>query len=76
MCSDNVSLDISENDFFVEDFSRNEFFKTGDMTIESHFNSKIDTYIEEIVDLGIRDFVMSWMRDLIWDEEKFSSIFK
>lgn len=70
--SDNTSLNNSENELFSEDHCRYECFKI----IESQFNSKIDTYIDEIVDLGIRDFVMPWMRNLIWDENKFTSIFK
>lgn len=74
--SENGSLSVSENELFIEDSPRNELLKSGDLIIESQFNSKIDTYIEEIIELVIRDFVMSWLSNFIWDKDKFFNIAK
>ena len=39
-------------------------------------NSKLDTYLDEIFSLIIRDFVMSWMNKFIWEKEKCFSTAK
>ncbi len=39
-------------------------------------NSKLDSYLDEVFSLIIRDFVMSWMSEFIWEKEKFSVLAK
>jgi len=38
----------------------------------SESTSKLDTYLEEIVELIVRDFLMVNLEELLWDRERFS----
>ena len=40
----------------------------------SESNSKLDLYLDEIIELSVRDFMMAWLKQLIWDQDKFSTI--
>lgn len=39
-------------------------------------NSKLDTYLEEMAGLIVRDFLVALIEDLIWEKEKFSAMAK
>ena len=59
----------------VNDFSEsNEIFP--DMNQDNESNSKLDSYLDEIIELIIRDFLMVWLGELLWDKEKFSAMTK
>lgn len=39
-------------------------------------NTKFDSYLDELVELIVRDYVMDWLGDLIWEKEKFALLIK
>ena len=39
-------------------------------------NTKFDSYLDEVVELIVRDYVMTWLGDLIWEKEKFAILVK
>jgi hypothetical protein len=39
-------------------------------------NSKQESEINEIIDLIVRDFILKWIENLIWENEKFFSMTK
>jgi len=44
--------------------------------IETESNSKIDMYLEEIINLIVRDFVIVFLGDFAWEKEKFFALVK
>ena len=43
---------------------------------ESQSNSKVETYLDELTELFVRDYIMTWLSFLIWEKEKFSVMAK
>jgi hypothetical protein len=39
-------------------------------------NSKLDNELNEIIDLIVRDFMLKWIEEFIWDSDKFFSMAK
>ncbi len=39
-------------------------------------NTKFDSYLDELVELIVKDFVMDWLGDLIWEKDKFAILVK
>lgn len=37
---------------------------------ESHSNSKVDALLDDMLELFVRDYIMSWLWWMIWDKEK------
>jgi hypothetical protein len=72
--SNEDNSDNEDEDEYLEFSGRHRFDSSSIDTaneLESHSsNSKLDTYLDEIFSLIIRDFVMSWMNKFIWEKEK------
>lgn len=43
---------------------------------EEQSNSKLDSYIEETIELIVRDFVVVWLQDFIWEKDKLAIMAK
>lgn len=56
-------------------FSEAEFIDRA-INKDNESTSKFDTYLEEIIELIVRDFFMVPIGDLLWDKEKFASMAK
>lgn len=43
---------------------------------ESQSNSKFESYLNELIDLFVRDYVLSWLSKFIWEKDKFNILAK
>lgn len=43
---------------------------------DNESNSKIDSYLDEMIELIIRDFVIVYLEDMLWEKDKFSTMIK
>jgi len=59
---------------FSEDVEPSESYLLESKASES--TSKLETYLGEMIDLIVRDFLMENVQDLLWDKERFSSMAK
>ncbi len=68
----------SENDFFYlerqDEISskEKEYFIDLDQEEENEefiSNTRLDSYLDEIVELIVKDFIMSWLGNFIWEKE-------
>jgi len=53
--------------------SEDEFLETNQ---DNKSNSKMDSYLDEMIELVTRDFVMVFLNDMLWEKEKFSAMIK
>jgi hypothetical protein len=78
--SDSVCYSLDSNDFVIDDSgvhsallkcSTNESNEAAQSS-----KSKVDSYLDEFIELIVRDFIMSWMSSLTWEEENLSALIK
>ncbi|CAF0896304.1 unnamed protein product [Brachionus calyciflorus] len=72
--SDDIPFDDNEYDPIFEMQRSPAINFINDHLLDTHFNSKLDSYIDEIIELIVRDYIMSWLGDLIWEKDKFSQL--
>jgi hypothetical protein len=76
------SLLEADNEFYLNDDDTNEQFSLDQNEFnnekDAHSSTKLDSYLDETVQLIIRDFVLSWLSKFIWENEteKFGSMAK
>ena len=76
------SLLEADNEFYLNDDDTNEQFSLDQNEFnnekDAQSSTKLDSYLDETVQLIIRDFVLSWLSKFIWENEteKFASMAK
>ena len=68
------AFDYNDLDEFAELESHVQIDSQTNNETNSESNSKLDLYLDEIIELSVRDFMMVWLKQLIWDQGKFSTI--
>jgi hypothetical protein len=71
--STKFSLDEFESEQLNSDDTGDDLYGNED---ESQSNSKFESYLGELIELVIKDFIMPWLGNVIWENEKFSVLIK
>lgn len=60
----------------LNDFESNQFSLSGNEEFvddnESRSNSKFETYLDDLMELAVRDFIIKWLGPIIWEKDKFA----
>ncbi len=59
----------------VDDQQQQTDYEIDDI-IESYSNSKLDSCLDELINLIVKDLILTWLVDLIWDKEKCEKLIK
>lgn len=55
-------INLKEKDFFLD-------LEQEEEKEELISNTRLDSYLDEIVELVLKDFVMSWLNNFVWEKE-------
>lgn len=69
-----IDTDPSYDDEVEQRLIDNDEYSVDDEQESSESNSKLDSYIDSIIELVVRDFILPWLGNLIWDKDKFASM--
>jgi hypothetical protein len=64
------STNRNESSEIFEEIGSNEWLSLEHESFIIVSNSKFESYLEEIVELILRDFVMTWLSGLIWEKDR------